>query len=161
MTSANGGREFRLPGLILTGPGCLGQTGAATAELGVNHALVVTATPLRESGAVDEATAVLNAAGIATTIFDEINAEPTTDDVEAAVATYEAAGANGVVGLGGGSALDTAKAVAVRGRASGAAVALSRAGPDSTGPRAAGSHPYDRRHRERSDALYDSHRPGA
>ena len=114
MTSANGGREFRLPGLILTGPGCLGQTGAATAELGVNHALVVTATPLRESGAVDEATAVLNAAGVATTIFDEINAEPTTDDVEAAVATYEAAGANGVVGLGGGSALDTAKAVAVR-----------------------------------------------
>ena len=115
MTSANGGREFRLPGLILTGPGCLGQTGAATAELGVNHALVVTATPLRESGAVDEATAVLNAAGVATTVFDEINAEPTTDDVEAAVATYETAGANGVVGLGGGSALDTAKAVAVRG----------------------------------------------
>ena len=110
----NEGREFRVPGLILTGPGCLSQVGTVTGELGVSHALVVTAAPLRESGAVDEATSVLNRAGGATTVFDQINAEPTTDDVEAAVAAYEEAGADGVFGLGGGSALDTAKAVAVR-----------------------------------------------
>ena len=79
---------------------------------------------------------------------DEINAEPTTDDVEAAVATYEAAGANGVVGLGGGSALDTAESGGGAGHPSGAAVALSRAGPDSAGARAANRYPYDRRHRQ-------------
>lgn len=116
MADTSGGREFRLPGLILTGPGCIGQAGDVCKSLGVGHALIVTAAPLRASGAVDEVTAALRQAGVATTVFDGVNAEPTTDDVEAALAAYQDAQADGVIAVGGGSCLDAAKGVAVRAR---------------------------------------------
>ena len=106
--------EFRAPGRIITGLGCVQGLGKAAAQLGLSHVLLVTTPPLRDAGAEARVATILRDAGITVTSFPHIAAEPTTEDVEAAWEQYQAAHADGVVGLGGGSVLDVAKGLAMR-----------------------------------------------
>jgi alcohol dehydrogenase class IV len=62
---------------------------------------------------LDGVLASLTAEGVATTVFSDVLADPPELSVQAAVAAARAAGADGVVGFGGGSSLDTAKLVAL------------------------------------------------
>jgi alcohol dehydrogenase class IV len=55
--------------------------------------------------------ASLTAAGLAHVLYDQVVPNPDAPSVDAAVAAYRASGADMIVGIGGGSALDTAKAV--------------------------------------------------
>ena len=48
------------------------------------------------------------------TVYHDTSANPTTDDVEAALALYKASGCQGLIGFGGGSSMDCAKAVGAR-----------------------------------------------
>jgi alcohol dehydrogenase class IV len=70
--------------------------------------LIVTDKGLVASGIVDRATKPLGADAV---VFDETPANPTEEAVIAAKMLYDRAGCDGVVGLGGGSSLDLAKAV--------------------------------------------------
>ena len=63
-------------------------------------------------GFADEAAASLRAAGIEVEIFHKVKADPPIAVVEAAVEVARAFGADGIIGLGGGSSLDTAKVIA-------------------------------------------------
>ncbi len=56
----------------------------------------------------------LEAAGIACTVYDRTAPNPTTDTVEEALALYHQGGCRAIIGVGGGSSLDCAKAVGVR-----------------------------------------------
>ncbi len=99
--------EFATAARIVFGPGTLGDIGGIAREFG-RHALVVTGrNPLRSQRLRD----LLGAEKIATTIF-AVPGEPTTDDVMRGVAHARAAGCDCVIGFGGGSALDAAKAIA-------------------------------------------------
>ncbi len=81
-------------------------------DLGVRHALVVTDRGLRANGVVDHAITLCRSAGVAVTVFDGVEADPPEASIHAALEVAQRAGADGVIGFGGGSSLDTAKLVA-------------------------------------------------
>ncbi|MEV5237896.1 iron-containing alcohol dehydrogenase [Streptomyces cinnamoneus] len=107
--------ELPVPTRVVFGRGTLDRVGAATAPWG-GHALIVCGrTAMRRHGFLDRAEASLRAAGLRVTVFDRISANPRSDEVDEAVALARARSCDVVVGLGGGSAIDAAKAVAVAG----------------------------------------------
>lgn len=78
------------------------------AELGVHRPLIATDRGLVGTGLVARVLALFDEAP---TVFDGTPANPTEEAVEAAYALYVSEGCDGIVGLGGGSSLDLAKAV--------------------------------------------------
>lgn len=89
------------------GEGEVARLPALLADLKIARPLVVTDRGLMATGLVDRVTAGLPGA----TVFADTPANPTEDAVMAAHAVYRDAGCDGIVGLGGGSSLDLAKAV--------------------------------------------------
>lgn len=81
-------------------------------SLDVRRVFVVTDPGVRSCGIVDTVTTVLEQAGIEFTIYDQVTADSGSNLICEAVEKLKADGAGVVVGVGGGSALDTAKAVA-------------------------------------------------
>lgn len=105
-----------------TSPRIICEQGGATRlgeiahSLGITRLFLVTDIGLIKAKLIDGALSSLAAAGVATTVFSEVLADPPELSVQAAVDAARAAGANGVVGFGGGSSLDTAKLVALLAR---------------------------------------------
>ena len=81
-------------------------------NLGGRKAFVVTDPGVRRCGIVDAVTASLDEDGIEFAIYDRVTADSGSNLICEAVDELKTSGANVVVGIGGGSALDTAKAVA-------------------------------------------------
>ncbi len=80
---------------------------------GRRHAFVVTDAGLVQAGLIEAPVAALRKAGLLVTVHDKVEADPPEHVVLAAVDAARTAGADGVIGLGGGSSLDTAKLVAL------------------------------------------------
>ncbi|MEU9015462.1 iron-containing alcohol dehydrogenase [Streptomyces sp. NPDC048479] len=95
------------------GVGSLRRLPETVSRTGHNRAFVVTDPGLRAAGLVDRVTAILAAAGIDAEVHDAIPANPSTAAVDAAAEQARAFGDAAVVALGGGSALDAAKGVAL------------------------------------------------
>jgi 4-hydroxybutyrate dehydrogenase len=98
---------FTFPNRILFGEGARTKLAAELAKLGVTRALVVTDAGLVAAGVVDEVTRELPRP----VVFSGVQANPTEGDVLAALALYQETLCDGIVGLGGGSPIDAAKAV--------------------------------------------------
>lgn len=64
-------------------------------------------------GVVGKVTALLDEANITYEIFSDIKANPTIENVQTGVAAYQASGADCIVTIGGGSAMDTAKGIGI------------------------------------------------
>ena len=64
-------------------------------------------------GVTKKVTDILDNAGIAYEVFSEIKANPTVENVQAGVAAFKASGADCIVAIGGGSSMDTAKAIGI------------------------------------------------
>lgn len=99
--------EFATAHRIIFGPGALAQAGPLARELGRNVFVVTGRDPRRAARLLD----LLADARVAATTFS-IAGEPSTDDIVQGTAQARAAGCDAVIGFGGGSALDAAKAVA-------------------------------------------------
>ena len=78
-----------------------------------DHAFIVTDPGIKDSGILDEIVGVLTKAGITITVFDRVKADSSSILIDTAVKELKSADANVVIGIGGGSSLDTAKAVAL------------------------------------------------
>lgn len=104
---------FRLPGLIAVGRGLTAQAGSYARQLGATHVLVATDKGLTASGAADKLRECLEQAGICVTFFAEVEPEPPFENVDAGVRIARSAGCDAVIGLGGGSCLDSAKGIAL------------------------------------------------
>lgn len=118
-----------LPGRILIGAGCARQ---AASELADCRVLIVTDKGLLASGLVDKITRHLGNHDV----FSDIGAEPGTDDLDRALSAARGGKYGAVIGLGGGSALDVAKAVAaLMGSGLSAAEALRNPGAASLAER--------------------------
>lgn len=106
-----------LPRLVRLGPGCLEETRAVLEQLGLARPLIVTDPFLAGSGGLARLRAIL---GDETPAFTEVVPDPTVASVDAAVAQLRAGAFDCVIGFGGGSPIDTAKAAAVLGPRGGA-----------------------------------------
>ena len=80
---------------------------------GFKKVLVVTDPDLVKFGVAKKVTDVLDGAAIAYEMFSDVKANPTIENVQAGVAAFKAAGADSLVAIGGGSAMDTAKAIGI------------------------------------------------
>ncbi|API59715.1 alcohol dehydrogenase [Tardibacter chloracetimidivorans] len=102
-----------LPRAMRMGAGALDELPAALSQLGLRASAILTDTFLAGSGALDRLVGVLAAAGIEARSYSEVIPDPTVASVDAAVAFVKEGSHDCVIGFGGGSSIDTAKAVAV------------------------------------------------
>jgi len=103
---------FRMPRTVLTGVGSAERVGEEAKRLGGTRALVITDQGVLKSGWVDKTMERLNQAGLKTTLFSEVMAEPDMGFLNGAADRVREGAPDLVVGIGGGSSLDTAKMVA-------------------------------------------------
>jgi alcohol dehydrogenase class IV len=101
---------------IVCEQGAAARLGPLLAELAATHVFVVTDKGLEAAGVLEPALASIRAAGLRATVFTDVLADPPQASVEQAVASAVRAGCDAVVGLGGGSSMDTAKLVALLAR---------------------------------------------
>lgn len=80
---------------------------------GYVRAFVVTDKDLIRFGVAGKVTGVLDEAGVAYEIFSDLKPNPTVKNVQAGVEAFRRSGADAIVAIGGGSAMDTAKAVGI------------------------------------------------
>jgi choline dehydrogenase len=102
-------RTVDVPTRIVHGAGAIAQVGDLVAELGVTRPLLVTDKGVVSAGLADATVAHLENA----ILFDEVYANPDIELVGRAAAAYRESGCDGLVALGGGSSMDTAKSVGV------------------------------------------------
>jgi len=108
--------EVVLRNRLYFGVGALARLPEVVAAAGGSRVFVVTDPGVRRSGVVDRVLGVLAAAGLETAIFDEVEPNPAASTVERGAAALQAFGLDGtvVVPVGGGSSMDTAKALDLR-----------------------------------------------
>ncbi|MDH2999533.1 lactaldehyde reductase [Chelonobacter oris] len=80
---------------------------------GFNKALVVTDNELIKFGVASKVTALLDQAGLAYDIFDRVKANPSVAIIKQGVAAFKQAEADYLIAIGGGSPIDTAKAIGI------------------------------------------------
>lgn len=80
---------------------------------GYTKAFVCSDPDLIKFGVTKKVTDLLDAAGFAYTIYSDIKPNPTIENVQHGVAAYQASGADSIVTIGGGSSMDTAKAIGI------------------------------------------------
>lgn len=98
---------------IQFGAGGIGKLGDLARSTMGGRVLVVTDPGMMKTGIVERALDILKAAGVEATLFDKVEADPPEAVIHAATEIARATGADGVIGLGGGSSLDVAKLVAL------------------------------------------------
>jgi alcohol dehydrogenase class IV len=105
-------KQFHLPIQIVTGKGCLSTLGTQAAFHGQKAMLVCGHRSLRASGHLDQALEHLRQAGVETIVYDAVSDEPTLDVIQGGLDRARAREVEVLVGVGGGSAMDAAKAIA-------------------------------------------------
>ena len=105
--------RFILNEVSYFGPGSRAELPGAIERLGKSKVLVVTDRGLMEHGVAKMVTDVLEGAGIPYEIFCDVKPNPTVSNVNAGLEAYRASGADVLVAVGGGSSIDTAKAIGI------------------------------------------------
>jgi alcohol dehydrogenase class IV len=93
------------------GGGSLNELADCLAKLHVHKPLIITDPFMAQSGKIDDVTAVLDKAGLNHCVFSDTVPEPTTDVIEAGVSLLGEGDFDCLVAFGGGSPIDTAKAI--------------------------------------------------
>ncbi len=109
-------RAIYLPAVLRIGGGALAGLPAALNQIGVVAPFIVTDPFMAASGVLDRVLETLAVAGITPRVFADGVPDPTAASVQAALATLRDGEHDCVIGLGGGSPIDTAKMVAVLAR---------------------------------------------
>lgn len=126
--------RFQTTPTLIIEPGAAARLGTQVLEMGCSSVLLVTDAGVVAAGLLDDVLAGLADAGVACSVFAEVQADPPEAVIMAAVAAAQACAANCVVGLGGGSSLDVAKLAALLAR-SGEALAQVYGMNVAKGPR--------------------------
>ena len=102
-----------MAGKIAFGPGVSATVGGRAKALGATRVMVVTDETMASIGTADRISSYLKQEGLAVEIFSQVEPEPSVETVDLAANRFRETGCDCVVGLGGGSAMDVAKAVSV------------------------------------------------
>lgn len=105
--------EIRLPARLQIGGGALQQLPGCLQELGISRPLVITDPAMVELGHADRVTTLLQEAGVAHDRFADTEQEPSSASIDRLVAAWQAGHYDGMIAIGGGSVLDSAKAAGV------------------------------------------------
>lgn len=103
--------HFVIPNHTVVGTNVLGEAAPLLKKMG-NKAFIVTGRHVAVSDMMKQLTALLNENGIDCVIFDDITGEPTDTMIEKGVEMLKSSGCDFIIGIGGGSPLDSAKAIA-------------------------------------------------
>jgi lactaldehyde reductase len=95
------------------GQGAIQQITSEIARRGYKKALVVTDKDLVKFNVAGKVLAVLDKGNVPYVVFDEVKANPTVNNVKLGVEAFKAAGADFIIAIGGGSPIDTAKAIGI------------------------------------------------
>ena len=95
------------------GSGAIKEIVTEAKRRGYTKAFVCSDPDLVKFGVTGKVTALLDEAGLAYELYSDINPNPTIENVQSGVSAYKAAGADYIIAIGGGSSMDTAKAVGI------------------------------------------------
>ena len=102
--------RWSFPTQIRIGAGCVAEIGEVCGRHGIERPLVVTDPGFAELPAMVDVLAALDAP---MSVFHDVQQNPTGSNIEAGVEVYRAGGHDGVIAVGGGSALDAGKCIAL------------------------------------------------
>lgn len=105
-------QEFRLPGVIHFGWGAVERVGEEAARLGRRALLVTGRSAMNRTGWTSRVQSMLSAAGVEVVLFDQVESDPSVTTVDRAAGAARGEECDLVVGLGGGSPMDAARATA-------------------------------------------------
>ncbi len=95
------------------GKGCIAEIVTEVKSRGFNKALVVTDKVLTELGVAKKVTDLLDSESLAYEVYDDVKANPAVSTVQNGVECFKACGADYLIAIGGGSPIDTAKAIGI------------------------------------------------
>ena len=95
------------------GAGAIAEVAAEAKSRGFKKALICTGPTLLRHGVTAKVTDILDRNDLSYELFSDIKANPTIENVQAGVAAFKAAGADYIIAIGGGSPIDTAKAIGI------------------------------------------------
>ncbi len=104
---------FQLANMIFTGAGALDKVPETIKMSGLKKPLIVTDKGIVNAGLAKKVEDALSGAGIAYALYDEVVANPNEKNAEDSFALYEKEGCDCLIGLGGGSSMDAAKACGI------------------------------------------------
>lgn len=106
-------KSFQMPTKTITGVGALSELPDLLEEEGVRKPLIVTDEGIVEAGLLQEITRVLDKAEIDYEIYSEVKANPDIATVDRGRDYFQNQNCDGIIALGGGSSIDTAKGIGV------------------------------------------------
>jgi alcohol dehydrogenase class IV len=106
--------QFTFSNPVYFGAGAIRKLPRETKALGCQRPLVVTDPGLVDCGMADRVMELLKQADIEATLFAGVDANPTEHNAEEGLACYRSEGCDGLIGFGGGSPLDAAKAIGLK-----------------------------------------------
>ena len=103
-----------IPPTIITGAGASEKAGEQAKRLGATNALIVTDPGIAKIGYADQIAKNLHNAGIATSTFSDVTPDPTLQNVTDGLKQYRAENCDVIISIGGGSAIDCGKGIAMK-----------------------------------------------
>src|SRR5690242_16837409 len=106
-------RTYQSPTRLVQRLGAVQELGREASLLGMRRPLLVTDAGVKAAGLLDVALEALRSSDVEPVVFDKVRANPGVELVDAGAAEYKAQGCDGLVAIGGGISMDTAKGIGV------------------------------------------------
>src|SRR5260370_7818594 len=106
-------RTYQRPTGLVQGMGGIQEVGREARQLGIRRPLLVTDPGVKAAGLLEVALEALRGSDVEPVVFDRVKANPGVELVDAGAAEYRSQGCDGLVAIGGGSSMDTAKGIGV------------------------------------------------
>jgi choline dehydrogenase len=106
-------RTYQSPTRLVQRLGAIQELGSEASQLGIRRPLLVTDAGVKAAGLLDTALVALRSSDVEPVVFDKVRANPGVELVDAGAAEYRKQGCDGLVAIGGGSSMDTAKGIGV------------------------------------------------
>lgn len=106
--------SFSIPSTIITGIGASEHVGEQAQRLRATKALIVTDPGIVKIGYADQVVKQLNLFGVDASLYADVTPDPTLQNVNNGLKRYRTDGCDLIVSIGGGSAIDCGKAIAVK-----------------------------------------------